>query len=76
MNKIKAFFSRFVGRPVVFVSDADADHYSGVRCIMRRTNTPGRIPHVSEMVDGEVVCNTYDNVFFKRVGDSIIQYRS
>lgn len=76
MNKIKAFFSRFVGRPVVFVRDADADQYSGVRIIMRHTDTPGKIPHVSEMVDGEVVYNTHDDVFFKRTGDTIAQYRS
>lgn len=74
MNKIKEFFNRFVGRPVVFVRDADK--YSGVRIIMRHTNTPGKIPHVSEMVDGEVVYNTHDDVFFKRTGDTIVQYRS
>lgn len=76
MNKIKAFFNRFVGRPVVFVCDANADKYSGVRIIMRHTNTPGKTPCVSEMVDGEVVYNTHDDVFFKRIGDTITQYRS
>ena len=74
MNRIKAFINRFISRPVVFTNEADADKYAGVRIIMRHTHTPGKIPHVSEMVDGEIVCNVHDDVFFKRVGNTVVQY--
>lgn len=74
MNIVTSFFNRVFGRMVVFTDAEAADKYAGPRVVLRHSDIVGRVPELSNMLDGEVVVNVTDDIFYKRVGNKVEKY--